>query len=179
MSKHSVPPSESSTIGGLEPADFYAAERYCSDESMGYLMRRIMQSLINEVDRRLESEGLTHAQWTPLFVLFKGRASTLAELARELHIDPGALTRTLDRLEAKGLCKRVRSQEDRRVSYLELTEAGLAAAAKVPSVLSDVQNICLSGFSQPEWQQLIGMLRRISVNADALKDAHTPSDHQP
>jgi DNA-binding MarR family transcriptional regulator len=179
MSKHFAPPSGSGHPQAGPPADFYAPERYCSEDSMGFLMRRIMQSLINEVDRRLESEGLTHAQWTPLFVLFKGRASTLAELARELHIDPGALTRTLDRLEAKGLCRRIRSTEDRRVSHLELTAAGLAAAAKVPSVLSDVQNIYLSGFSQDEWRQLLDMLRRINGNADAFKDAQSHQDHQP
>lgn len=149
---------------------FYKPESYGSDDSMGFMMRRIMLSLINDVDRRLESQGLTHAQWTPLFMLYKGRASTLAELARELQIDPGALTRTLDRLEAKGLCRRERSTEDRRVSHLTLTETGLAAAARVPHVLSEVQNAYLKGFTREEWQQLLGMLRRLLVNAEALRD---------
>jgi DNA-binding MarR family transcriptional regulator len=157
---------------GLPPEPgpcFYEVERYCSEDSVGYLMRRVMLSLINEVDRRLESEGLTHVQWTPLYMLYKGKASTLAELARELQIDPGALTRTLDRLEAKGLCRRVRSTEDRRVSKLELTETGLAAAAQVPAVLSSVQNAYLKGFTHDEWQQLLDMLRRLSANADTMK----------
>ena len=148
---------------------FYEAERYCSEESMGFLMRRIMLSLVNDVDRQLAAQGhdLTHAQWAPLYLLYKGRASTLAEMARELQIDPGALTRTLDRLEAKGLCRRVRSTEDRRVSHLSLTESGLTAAAQVPFVLSDVQNAYLKGFTHEEWQQLLGMLQRLVVNADA------------
>jgi DNA-binding MarR family transcriptional regulator len=157
---------------GLPPDSgpcFYEVERYCSEDSVGYLMRRVMLSLINEVDRRLESEGLTHVQWTPLYMLYKGKASTLAELARELQIDPGALTRTLDRLEAKGLCRRVRSTEDRRVSKLELTETGLAAAAQVPAVLSSVQNAYLHGFNHTEWQQLLDMLRRMGANAEAMK----------
>lgn len=150
---------------------FYQAERYSSEESMGFLMRRIMLSLVNDVDRQLAAQGhdLTHAQWAPLYLLYKGRASTLAEMARELQIDPGALTRTLDRLEAKGLCRRVRSTEDRRVSHLSLTDTGQAAAAQVPFVLSDVQNAYLKGFTHEEWQQLLGMLSRVLANADALK----------
>lgn len=150
---------------------FYQAERYCSEESMGFLMRRIMLSLVNDVDRQLAAQGhdLTHAQWAPLYLLYKGRASTLAEMARELQIDPGALTRTLDRLEAKGLCRRVRSTEDRRVSHLSLTDTGQAAAAQVPFVLSDVQNAYLKGFTREEWQLLLGMLSRVLANADALK----------
>jgi DNA-binding MarR family transcriptional regulator len=150
---------------------FYQAERYCSEESMGFLMRRIILSLVNDVDRQLAAQGhdLTHAQWAPLYLLYKGRASTLAEMARELQIDPGALTRTLDRLEAKGLCRRVRSTEDRRVSHLSLTEAGQAAAAQVPFVLSDVQNAYLQGFTKDEWQLLLSLLSRVLANADALK----------
>ena len=58
----------------------------------------------------------------PLFLILQGRATTLAELSRELQIDAGALTRTLDRLEAKGLCRRERSTEDRRVVNLALTD---------------------------------------------------------
>jgi DNA-binding MarR family transcriptional regulator len=150
---------------------FYEPETYCSEDSMGYMMRRLVLSLTNDVDRRLETLGLTQAQWGPLFMLYKGRASTLAELARELQIDPGALTRTLDRLEAKGLCKRERSVQDRRVSRLTLTEAGLHAASMVPPVLADVQNAYLQGFSKDEWQQMLGMLRRLLGNAEALRAA--------
>lgn len=168
MSKQFSSPKDTSAM--LPDATFYQGERYRSEDSVGFLMRRIILSLINEVDRRLESLGLTHAQWTPLFLLFKGKASTLAELARELQIDPGALTRTLDRLEAKGLCTRVRSTEDRRVSHLQLTEEGLAAAAQVPSVLSEVQNAYLKGFSESEWLQLLDMLRRLGANAEAYKE---------
>lgn len=169
MSKHlsGVEP----VVGDLPEAVFYRAEGYDSEDSVGFLMRRVVLSLVNEVDRRLEGHGLTHAQWTPLFLLFRGKASTLAELARELHIDPGALTRTLDRLEAKGLCSRVRSQADRRVSHLELTEQGLAAAALVPPVLAAVQNAYLKGFSDAEWRSLLDMLRRLGGNAEAFKEA--------
>ena len=151
------------------PARFYSAQSYCSDNSMGFLMKRLMLGLTGEVDRRLAEQGLTHAQWTPLFMLFKGRASTLAELARELQLDPGALTRTLDRLEAKGLCRRVRSTADRRVSLLELTDAGRQAAEQVPVVLSQVQNAYLSGFTEDEWLQMLGMLRRLLANAERFK----------
>jgi DNA-binding MarR family transcriptional regulator len=171
MSKHLPTPPSGTSPFSESGEGFYKVERYCSEDSVGYLMRRVILSLINEVDRRLEVHDLTHAQWTPLFLLYKGRASTLAELARELQIDPGALTRTLDRLEAKGLCRRIRSTEDRRVSHLELTPDGLAAAAKVPEVLSEVQNAYLKGFTHEEWQQLLGMLRRLGANAEAYKDS--------
>lgn len=151
-------------------ASFYKQGTFVRENSVGYLMRRIVNMMVTHVDKRLESHGLTHAQWTPLFLINQGRAHTLAELSRDLQLDAGALTRTLDRLEAKGLCTRERSTEDRRVVHLALTPEGETATAPVPSVLCDVTNTLLSGFTQDEWQTLMVLLRRMLANAETLKD---------
>ena len=147
-------------------AGFYRASAFCADDSVGYLVKRVMVAITTSADSRLEGDGLTHIQWGPLFMLRSGRASTVAELARELNTDPGAMTRLLDRLEAKGLCRRQRCTDDRRVVRIELTAEGLAASAKVPPVLSDVMNEMLSGFSREEWESLKSMLRRMIQNAE-------------
>ena len=150
------------------PACFYRAAGYSTDESVGYLMKRVIMSITSAADRRLEPKGLTHAQWGPLFMLRRSRASTVAELARELNTDPGAMTRLLDRLECKGLCRRSRSTDDRRVVNIELTPEGEAAADKVPVELSAVMNEHLAGFSKAEWTQLKGFLRRMLENGEAM-----------
>jgi DNA-binding MarR family transcriptional regulator len=148
---------------------FYSAQGYQPDESVGYLMRRILSLFGQGVERELESTGLTNAQWVPMFKLYRGCASTVAELARECEHDAGSMTRLLDRLEAKELCQRVRSQDDRRVVNIELTPTGVAAAQEIPVILSKLQNEYLAGFSMEEWQTLKGYLRRILDTAQALQ----------
>ncbi len=149
--------------------EFYRAEGYTPDESIGYLMRRILSLIAQGVERELEPTGLTNAQWVPLLKLHMGKGSTAAELARECELDAGSMTRLLDRLEAKDLCRRSRSSEDRRVVKLELTEAGRAAAKEIPAILSRVQNAHLAGFTVEEWQVLKGYLRRILDTAQTLQ----------
>ncbi|HQS30176.1 MAG: MarR family transcriptional regulator [Polaromonas sp. 39-63-203] len=151
------------------PLEFYRAEGYNPSESVGYLMRRIIALIAQDVERELEPEGLTNAQWVPLLKLHMGQASTVAELARGCDLDAGSMTRLLDRLEAKQLVRRVRSVDDRRVVNLELTEAGQVAAREIPVVLSRVQNAHLAGFSADEWQTLKGYLRRILETAQTLQ----------
>jgi len=157
------------------PEPFYRRGTFSRENSVGYLMRRIVQMMVSQVDKRLESHGLTQAQWTPMFLIHQGRASTLAELSRDLQVDAGALTRTLDRLQAKGLCKRERSTEDRRVVHLALTPEGEAATAPVPEVLCEVSNALLDGFTPEEWQTLMTLLRRMLANAEALKESSDPA----
>ena len=149
------------------PADFYDPHDYTPSQSVGYLMRRAVMGLMQETSRLLEPVGLTNAQWAPMFKLHLGKGSTVAELARELEMDPGATTRLLDRLEAKGLCRRVRSEVDRRVVNVELTEEGTRVAQHIPEALSRVMNAQLSGFTRDEWQTFKGFLLRMIDNAEA------------
>jgi DNA-binding MarR family transcriptional regulator len=92
-------------------------------------------------------------------------------LARWHQVDAGAMTRLLDRLEKKQLCRRVRSTEDRRVVQVELTSEGSAAIAGVPAVLAEVMNLHLAGFSKDEWQTLKSLLQRVAATGEALRDA--------
>jgi DNA-binding MarR family transcriptional regulator len=153
------------------PVDFYRAESYCAEESVGFLMKRIMLSVVQQVDKRLGEHGLTSAQWGPLLRLHNNGASTVAELARWLNVDAGAMTRLLDRLEKKGLLKRIRSTEDRRVVQVELTAAGAAAITEVPAVLADVMNAHLAGFSKTEWLALKNYLQRMLATGESLRDS--------
>ena len=153
------------------PACLYQADEYCAEASVAYMMRRVMTSIGQAVDRRLETLDLTNAQWVPLLKLHLGSAGTVAELARECGGDAGAMTRMLDRLEAKGLLKRVRSTEDRRVVNLELTDDGVQAARQIPAVLCEVQNEHLAGFSKTEWQALKTYLGRMLDNGQAAQPA--------
>ena len=154
------------------PADFYRSAGYCAEESVGYLMKRIMMSIVYQADKRLDAHGLTSAQWGPLLRLRTTGGSTVAELARWLNVDAGAMTRLLDRLEKKGLCKRVRSTADRRVVQVELTPEGQEAIAEVPAVLADVMNAHLAGFSKTEWLALKNYLNRMLETGEALRDSN-------
>lgn len=154
--------------GSQPPAGFYRPETYVPEASVAYPMREALSAMRAEVERRLEPSGLTNAQWVPLLMLHMGRASMVAELARACRLDAGGMTRLLDRLEAKGLVRRVRSSADRRVVNLELTDEGRTAAAGIPEILCGVQNAALRGFSEREWQVLRQLLGRMLANMHGL-----------
>lgn len=148
---------------------YYVAGQYRPDQSVGYLMRKVLSSIISRADEQLAGCGLTYVQWLPLYKLATKEGDTVACMARELEIDPGAMTRSVDRLEAKGLLRRERSTEDRRVVHLVLTDEGRKLARRVPPVMAQVLNDHLKGFSEAEWQQLLGFLNRMMSNGEALR----------
>jgi len=150
--------------------EFYFADDHCADENIGHLLRRVATSIRRQADKRLQGHGLTSAQWKVLSRIQRGDCTTIASLAREAATDAGAMTRLLDRLEAKGLCKRVRSCDDRRTINVELTRTGAAAASRVAATLAEVSDAHLSGFPDEAYRELMGYLQRMLGNGLALRD---------
>lgn len=147
------------------PTRHYRADSQCfAEDSIGYLLKQVYVSMNRMIDRDMAPLDLTAMQWRPLILIARGKADTAAELARLADIDTGAMTRTLDRLQAKGLLHRVRSQQDRRVVKLELTQAGHEAASRIPAVIAQVLNRHLRGFDATEAAQLRHFLLRMLAN---------------
>jgi len=73
----------------------------------------------------VEAEAeVTLPQFRALVVLAVRGTLRSADIAEELQVNPSTGTRMTDRLAAKGLVRRVRSTDDRRVVRLRLTRAG-------------------------------------------------------
>lgn len=85
---------------------------------------RITRRLAGEL---AEETGMTLHQLMALGMLADRGRCTMSELKSALEVTTGAVTGLIDRLERQGLVKRAPSEEDRRVTYLTLTEAGSAA----------------------------------------------------
>src|SRR5574343_791817 len=103
-------PSAPSSLAGEGAPSFYKPASYTRADSLGWLLRKLKQSIIHQAERQLCGHGMTHAQWGVLMTLrFGSNHCTTTALCRELDADAGALSRLLDRLEAKGLVQRERS----------------------------------------------------------------------
>jgi DNA-binding MarR family transcriptional regulator len=154
---------------------FYSPDTYRPENSTGYLVNKLAQAVTREIDRRMVDLGLTDAQWKPLVLLRQGNCVTAADLSRLACHDTGAVTRLLDRLEAKHLIRRVRSETDRRVVNLELTDEGEKVSAEVPKILSTLANQVLAGFSEDEFHVFRDLLGRALSNVQALSGERNPS----
>jgi DNA-binding MarR family transcriptional regulator len=171
----SAPPKKPRARAGqpATPAAFYSGDAYAIDDSIGHMGRVLLNSMNRQIALRMQAYDLTAMQWRPLLMLRHGRADTAAALARLNCSDNGAMTRMLDRLEAKGLLRRVRSAVDRRVVHLELTAEGERVSDLIPHALSAVLNDHLQGFSPEEFRLLKTLLLRMIENGGRLAGAAT------
>lgn len=144
----------------------YTPENYCMNESVGYLLGRLRSLLSANLDRALADFDMTHAQFVIFRSLLDGdQPKAAGDLAREWNYDTGAMTRMLDRLEEKGFVCRQRSQTDRRVLLVSLSDKGRALADQMSLVAIETLNHHLRGFTATEVELLKTLLRRMIANA--------------
>lgn len=152
-------------------AKIYDVETYQPANCVGQLLYRVKAAQMNALDEVLSRDPdlapleISAAQYVVISVLAKSECvDSVAQLCKDLPYDAGAMTRMLDRLEAKSLISRRRCPDDRRVVKLELTEAGRAALPKMRECSVQVLNHFLRGFSQAEARQLESFMVRMLQN---------------
>ena len=159
--------------GAREVSDIYDGSSYHPGRSIGALLGRVKVEMLTAVDRELAQDRrlapleMSAAQWIIVANLAAGpgEPKSAADLCKLISYDAGAMTRMLDRLEAKGLIRRTRSSQDRRLVNLELTEEGRAAYPRMREISMNVANRFLRSFTKAEARQLEGFLNRMLENA--------------
>jgi len=93
----------------------------------------------------------------------QGRGETLSPstLAKEMMLSTSAMTNRLDRLEKRGLIKRIVDPNDRRGLKITLTEAGFDLADEMLVSHVACEAAMLDGLSEAEGQQLRHLLAKI------------------
>ena len=143
----------------------YDVDSFVPHESIGAYIGRVRKAALDLAENELAPHGISGSEWFVILMVKNHIASAPTELCKMLVYDPGAMTRLIDRLEEKGLVRRLRAEDDRRAQRLELTAEGKAIYPKIVTALVKVYNQLLRGFTKTEVNQLQDMLKRMLANA--------------
>ena len=96
-------------------------KRFDPDQNLGVLVSDIARLLRRNFDRRLQSLGLSQAQWRALVHVSRNEGLSQTALADCLEIQPITVGRLIDRMEGAGWLERRNHPLDRRAVQLYLT----------------------------------------------------------
>lgn len=97
-------------------------------------IRRFFQ-VVNEHSKLVERDtGLTGSQLWAMKVIAEAASIKPSELARRMYLHPATVVGLIDRLVRRELVSRNRSETDRRIVEITLTEKGRALLISAPEV---------------------------------------------
>lgn len=113
-------------------------------------LRKIMQHMDNHSRRLNKCYGLTVPQIICLYEIYEKGVVTLSLLSKNVHLSMSTLVGVIDRLEEKGLVKRMRDIKDRRIIFIDITDKGTEFVSSSPYLLHNRLNVNLQELTEIE-----------------------------
>ena len=116
--------------------------------------------------------GLTHAQFDIIATLGNTPGMSYKELGNKTLITKGTMTGVIDRLEAKGLVERERSEEDKRSYFVRLSADGECMFAMLFPKVQEHSLKIFAQFGEADYAALEatlgGLKQRIAANSGKI-----------
>lgn len=94
------------------------------ERHLGYWMRLVSNQVSGVFARSLSQYDISTAEWVALNKIERTQGLTSSALSVSMGMTRGAVSKILDKLDAKALVKRNASPDDNRVQLLSLTRDG-------------------------------------------------------
>ena len=128
-----------------------------------YAIRRLIQAGEHYTKELNKVYNVSAAQLNCILTLHENGPLSLSQISRYVLVNSSTVTGIIDRLEDKGLVKRMRTSQDRRVITIELTETGEGLAENAPP---PIQQKIFDGLNKLSEDQI----NQISLSLTTLTD---------
>jgi DNA-binding MarR family transcriptional regulator len=150
-------------------AEFPGASRGAA-ETMTNLVRTTTE-LLAELDRRRRAVSHLSAAAIQILAIVEDDPLPPHVIVNRMLVTSGTMTSLLDRLETKGLVRRINYPGDRRKILIQITDSGREILDVVLPVTHAFSRALFSVLSSKEQAQLIEVVTRIRGRVKELRDA--------
>jgi DNA-binding MarR family transcriptional regulator len=147
--------------------------RNIAPEDREALLRQVRLSywrILKRLDKVLERSSLSARQYLILSALRQDGPTSARKLGEKLAVTPADVTGLTSRLERKALIRRVRSESDRRLVILELTDAGSRAVEAAARDRDELVDSMISSMSPNEFRMMLRGLARLTGSGPATPE---------
>ncbi len=171
MTATGAPPEGEGARGGPAAPKSLIHDPATPTGQLGLAFKRAMVAVRKLRGRETHRPGqISYAQYGLLFGLAGTCERSARELADHADLSPASVAQMLEHLEAAGLVKRTRSEQDRRVVLSTLTERGVEVIATRQAQMEPRWQSALAEFSDDDLDAAARVLNRLADYFDDLLD---------
>ena len=136
-----------------------------SGQLLGYLDALFRRLVLQRLPADEPGFECSREEMRALILLGSSGRTIMSDFAGELGVPLSTATHTIDRLVAKGLVVRVRSEQDRRVVLVEMSEIGMAFQTALRARHHSMARSWLTPLSPAERETFLGLMAKITQGA--------------
>lgn len=137
-----------------------------TDQSL-IAIRRILRATELYGRELAKAAGLTPVQIRVLQIVAEKGHATPKDISRRMGVSQATMTALIDKLAAKKMVERQRSDEDKRQTNVLITEAGARAVVNAPDPLQQAYVRKFEAMEDWEQAMIVAALERVAAMLDA------------
>ncbi|WP_066372625.1 MarR family transcriptional regulator [Neobacillus fumarioli] len=129
------------------------------------VLSRAYKAINEHTNKYIQANGLNPTEFAVLELLYHKGDQPLQQIGGKILLASGSITYVVDKLEQKGLLKRIACPKDRRVTYAQITDEGKQLIQRIfPKHAENIDSL-LSNLSDDEKTEAITLLKKLGLPA--------------
>jgi MarR family 2-MHQ and catechol resistance regulon transcriptional repressor len=129
------------------------------------VLSRAYKALNEHVNKMIQANGLNPTEFAVLELLYHKGDVPLQQIGGKILLASGSITYVVDKLEQKGLLKRVACPNDRRVTYAQISDSGKQFINEIfPDHAQRIDQL-MSSLDENEKAEAIRLLKKLGLPA--------------
>ena len=129
---------------------------------IGYWLRRVSNHVSSTFAHALNARQTSVGEWVLLSALAAGQHTTSSELAEALGLTRGAVSKILEKLEAKKWTRRITGPVDNRVQLLSVTRQGHRTLPQLAKIADGKDEEAFACLDVGEKATLLKLLQKVA-----------------
>ncbi|MBT2654148.1 MarR family transcriptional regulator [Bacillus sp. ISL-18] len=129
------------------------------------VLSRAYKAINEHVNKAIQTKGLNPTEFAVLELLYHKGDQPMQQIGGKILLASGSITYVVDKLEQKGLLRRIACPNDRRVTYAQITEQGKTFIEEIfPEHAKQIDTL-MSSLSDSEKTLAIDLLKKLGIPA--------------
>ncbi|MBM7632901.1 MarR family winged helix-turn-helix transcriptional regulator [Geomicrobium sediminis] len=125
------------------------------------VMTRSLESVKRNVEHDIRSHGLNPTEFAVIELLYNKGDQPVQKIGEKVLIASSSITYVVDKLEKRGYTQRKPCPNDRRITFVSITEEGRSFMDEIfPSHVEAIESI-MEGLDSEEKEQAIDLLKKL------------------
>lgn len=140
---------------------------------LGLQIKQLLVLFQNSVAEEAHKQGVS-LTYFPIIRFLRVNAEnniTQSDIANYLNFKAPSISKTLQNMEADGLLKRTKSEEDSRKTYVSLTDKGIEMDGKIRECYAQIEGLMRNAIGAEEIAHLEQYIRTLSEALEKRRDS--------
>lgn len=129
------------------------------------VLSRAYKAINEHVNKVIQANGLNPTEFAVLELLYHKGDQPMQQIGGKILLASGSITYVVDKLEQKGMLRRIACPKDRRVTYAQITEEGKNFISDIFPAHAEQIHALMSSLSDEEKTEAIDLLKKLGLPA--------------